>query len=135
MDKYGIYMQHIANLVEDKSYPQKERNKFKHWYQKWTCSKIPILVSLATEVLTPAKILSKTFQSEDVDSVETEGLIKQTKQSLSRIQRKEFDQLPTVKSFFERVKEEDGKHTFQDVVLTRFEQSKESAKKKLRNLG
>ena len=71
----------------------------------------------------------KTFQSEDVDSVETEGLIKQTKQSLSRIQRKEFDQLPTVKRFFERVKEEDGKYTFQDVVLTCFEQSKESAKK------
>ena len=134
MDKYGIYMQHIANLVEDKSYPQKERNKFKHWYQKWTCNKIPILVSLATEVLTPAKILSKTFQNEDVDAAGTEGLIKQTKQSLNRTQRKEFDQLPTVKSFFERVKE-DGKHTFQDVVLTRFEQSKESAKKKLRNLG
>ena len=134
MDKYGIYRQHIANLVKDKSYPQKERNKFKHWYQKWTCSKIPILVSLATEVLTPAKILSKTFQNEDVDAAGTEGLIKQTKQCLSRIQRKEFDQLPTVKSFFERVKE-DGKHTFQDVVLTRFEQSKESDKKKLRNLG
>ena len=79
MDKHGIYMQHLANLAEDKSYSQKDHSKFKHWYQKWTCSGIPILVSLSIEVLTPAKILFKTFQSEDVDSVETESLINRTK--------------------------------------------------------
>ena len=90
-------MQHLANLAKDKSYLQKDHNKFKHWYQKWTCSRIPILVSLSIEVLTPAKILSKTFQSEDVDSVETESLINQIKQNMGRIQKKEFEQLPTVK--------------------------------------
>ena len=74
-------------------------NKFKHWYQKWTCSRILVLVSLSIEVLTPGKILSKTFQSEDVDSVETESLINRTKQNMHRIQKKEFEQLPTIKRF------------------------------------
>ena len=53
MDKHGIYMQHLVHLAEDKSYLQKDCNKFKHWYQKWTCSRIPILVSLSIKVLTP----------------------------------------------------------------------------------
>ena len=38
-----MYMQHLANLGKDKSYLQKDSNKFKHWYQKWTC-RIPIFV-------------------------------------------------------------------------------------------
>ena len=128
MDKYGIYMQHLANLAEDKSYLQKDHNKFKYWYHKWTCSTIPILVSLSIEVLTPAKILSKTFQSEDVDSVKTESLINWTKWNIPRIQKKEFEQLTNVKLFFERVREKDGKHNFQDVVITCFKQSRETAK-------
>ena len=74
-------------------------HKFKHWYQKWTCSRILVLVSLSIEVLTPGKILSKTFQSEDVDSVETESLLNRTKQNMHRIQKKEFEQLPTIKRF------------------------------------
>ena len=44
MDKYGIYVYATpCNLAKDKSYLQKDRNKFKHWYQKWTC-RIPIFV-------------------------------------------------------------------------------------------
>ena len=72
--------------------------------------------------------MSKTFQSEDVDSVETASLINQTKQNMHRIQKKEFEQLPTVKRFFERVEEKDWKHTFQDVIITHFEQGRETAK-------
>ena len=68
-------MQHIANLAEDSSYPQKYQNKFRHWYQKWTPDRIPILCSLAIEVLNPAKLLPKTFQSEDVDYVEAQAII------------------------------------------------------------
>ena len=29
IDKYRIYMQHLAKLAEDNSYPAKERNKFR----------------------------------------------------------------------------------------------------------
>ena len=44
------------------------------------------------------------------------------------IQKKNFNQLPTVKRFFERVKEEDGTFKFQDVPVKSFEQAKEGAK-------
>ena len=122
-------MQHIGNLAEDKSYPQKERSKFKGWYLKWTMGRIPVLVCLALEVLSPAKILSKTFQNEDVDPVATVSLLNQVKQQLRRIERKDFEQLPTVKRFLDRVTEEDGSYVFHDVKLKQFQQGKETGRR------
>ena len=83
-------MQHIANLAEENSYSQKDRNKFNHWYQKWTSGPFPIVCSLAIEVLGPAKLLSKTFQSED-DSMEAQAHVSQTKQNLARIRGKVWE--------------------------------------------
>ena len=34
IDTYRIYLQHLANLTRDNSYPAKERNKFAGWYKK-----------------------------------------------------------------------------------------------------
>ena len=69
IDKYGMYMQHL-----DQSYSSLERAKFKGWHTKWMHVRIPLLVCLSIEVLSPAKLLSKTFQSEDVDAIATASL-------------------------------------------------------------
>lgn len=77
---------------------------------------------MAIEVLSPAKLFSKTFQSEDVDSVEA-------KNSVS-IQGKKFEKLSLVNYFFKEVKVVERKHVFQDVVLTHVEQGRDTAKNK-----
>ena len=60
--------------------------------------------------------------------MKTESLINRTIQK--RIDSKERIQnnYQTVKRFFQQVEEKDGKHIFQDVVVTHFEQSRETAK-------
>ena len=58
--------------------------------------RIPILACVAIELLAPAKILSKTFQSEDVDLVPAKSLHNQAKKGLKRIRKREFEELPTV---------------------------------------
>ena len=133
--EYGKYMQHIANPAKDNSYPQNDQNKFKHSYQTWTSDQIPILCSLANEALSPAKLLPKNFQSEDVDFMEDPALISQTKQNLAKFQSKEFEKLPRVKCFLEQVKAVDGKYIFQNIVLTRFDQGRDTGKKWKRCLG
>ena len=50
------------------------------------------------------------------------------KQNLQRIQGKEFEKFPMVKHYLERFKAVDEKYFFQDVVLTRFEQGRDTAK-------
>ena len=67
-------MQHLENLSEDKSYPAKEGQSFKGWYNKWTKVRTPLLACVSVEVLALAGILSKAFQSEDIDVVTTDSL-------------------------------------------------------------
>ena len=87
---------------------------------------IPILPCVSVEMLAPAKILSKAFQSEDVDVVQVEILFKGCKTQLSRVQRKPFDELPTVKEFLENVKkQEDSSFIYEDVKLKDFITGKE----------
>ena len=125
IDKYSILMQHLESLSEDKSYQSKERATFKGWLIKWTEALISILACVSIEVLAPAKTLSKAFQSEGADVVQVESLLKGCETHLSRVQRKLFDQLPTVKRFLENVKEQkDGSFTYQDVKLKDFVRGK-----------
>ena len=72
-------MQHLENLSEDKSYPPKERQTFKGWYNKWTKARIPLLACVSVKVLAPAGILSKAFQNKDIDVVTTDSLLSQCK--------------------------------------------------------
>ena len=129
VDKYGIFMQHLANLAENKSYPAKERSKFKGWYEKWTMARIPLMACLSIELLAPAMRLSKTFQSEDVDFVSVSMLLDQSKKQMRRLERKDFKELPTVKRFLDNVVHDNGRYLFQDVPLKQFEIAKESVAK------
>ena len=90
IDSYRIYMQHLANLAEDNCYSAKKRNKFAGWYQQWTETCIPLMVCLSLEVLQSAKLLSKTFRSENVDMVDIVTYATQMKKQLERIERKDF---------------------------------------------
>ena len=55
-------------MAEDKSYQSPDRAKFKGWLKK-CAARIPLLVLFYIEILTPAKILSKCFQTEVIDVV------------------------------------------------------------------
>ena len=89
---------------------------------------IPLLACVSVEVLTPAGILSKAFQSDDIDVVTTNSLLSKCKLQLQRMEWKPFEELPTVHCFLKKVKvDDDGKSKFQDVVLKDFDRRKESA--------
>ena len=119
-------MQYLESLSEDKSYQSKERATFKGCLIKWIEAHITILPCVSVEVLAPAKILSKVFQSEDVDVVQVESLFKGCKTQLSRVQRKLFDELPTVKQFLENVKKQEvSSFIYEDVKLKDFITGKE----------
>ena len=74
---YGIYIQHVENLTEDKTYSPEDRSRFKGWISKWTEACVALLIALFIEILTPAKLLSKCFQDDDIDVVGSINLIKE----------------------------------------------------------
>ena len=58
LDKFGIYLQHLQSMSEDKSFKSADRQKFKGWLRKWQQARIPLLACLFLEILSPAKMLS-----------------------------------------------------------------------------
>ena len=118
----------------DASYSTKEHQKFKGWLRKWTQGRILLLIALFIEILTPAKILSKSFQKEDVDLVGSVALIEQAKKQFTRLENKEFGELPTMKRVLEKVTETDGKYVFQGVTLNGFVIQKETAERSKNDL-
>ena len=129
LDKYGIYIQHVENLAEDKSYSSEDRSKFKGWVRKWTEARVPLLIALFIEILTPAKLLSKCFQDDSIDVVGSINLIQRIKGQLQRIEQKRFDELPTVKRTTDKIKEEDGKYIFHGIVLRGYVKAHETTER------
>ena len=61
-------------------------------------------VALFIDVLHPAAILSKAFQDNVIVSVGTVYNIKRSKQSLDQLMSKAFEDLPSVKHVFNKLK-------------------------------
>lgn len=115
-------------MSEDNSFNAADRQKFKGWLRKWQQARIPLLACLFIEILSPAKALSLAFQGEDVDTVNSISCIETAKKQLQRLERKNFEDLPTVKRFLQRVEEADGKFSYQNVTLLSFETAKDTAR-------
>ncbi|XP_065654680.1 uncharacterized membrane protein-like [Hydra vulgaris] len=90
-------------MAADFSFTQAERAKFKGYHQKWNHGRISLNIALFIKVLSPANLLSLSFQSNEIDSVATSGFIEQTKKQLSRLKKNEFNDLPTVKRFLAKL--------------------------------
>ena len=130
VDKYGIYISHLENLAEDKTYKPKERQTFKGWLTKWSYARIPLLCSLFLEILKPAKILSLCFQKEEVHIIYVVDMINWAKKQFKLISNKSFKELPMVKRFIEKAQqsEEENVTIYQGVKIKSFDEALTVAK-------
>ena len=78
-------MRHLDDLEEYKSYAVQELSTFRAWCKKWTNDCIVLLVYFSLEVLAPARLLSKSFQDEDMGIITSESSIYKAKLRLARI--------------------------------------------------
>ena len=129
LSNYGIYIAHFDDMAKDKSYLPKNRAKFIGWLRKWKNSRMVLLLALFIEVLSPAKILSLGFQSEDIDIIGSISKIKQSKRRLKRLKETPFEDLPTVKRVIESVTVRGSLHYYQDIPMHNFGKVKEDVKK------
>ena len=66
-------MQHLDDLEGYKSYAVQELSTFRGWCKKWINDCIVLLVYVSLEVLVPARLLSKSFQDEDMGIIMSES--------------------------------------------------------------
>lgn len=133
VDKYSIYIKHLQNMAEDSSFKPSDRQKFKGWLRKWQNARIPLLCCLFVEILSPAKFLSLAFQDEKIDIVSSVSRVENAYSQLKRIEKKEMEELPTVKRFLQKVEKVGDNFFLEDVILNGFQEAKKtvSASKEL----
>ena len=76
-------------------------------------------------------MLSLAFQKEDTDIVTVVAAIAKSKEQMEWLGGKDFEDLPKVKRFLDKIELNDGHHLYEDVVLHNFVPAKghTSAKK------
>ena len=63
LENYGTYIGDLEQMTRDKSYPKKDRAKFKGCLIQWKDAKTPLHLALFIEFLSHFRLLSLAFQS------------------------------------------------------------------------
>lgn len=121
LDKWGIYIQHLESLVQDKSYPTKDRAKLSGYLKQWSDAKMPFLLALFIDLLEVPSILSKTMQNDDIDVVMAMNALSKTKKRLDLLTNKEFEKLPHVKYLLSKIEHRDDRYFFHDIELKNYD--------------
>ena len=128
LDKWGLYIQHLESLCEDKTIPTKDRAKLKGYLKSWKNAKMPFLLSMCIDLLEIPAQLSICMQSDKIDTVNAMNYLSKAKQRLELFERKEFEKLPHVKYVISKVSCDDGKYFLHDIELKNYETSKQFVK-------
>ena len=96
LDKYSIYILHLENLCSDKSYPEKDRAKFKGYLKQWQSTKMLLHIAFYIDVLEPVKILSLSLQKKEVDPVNSSNALLKTKSKFIKLEQKLVELYPSI---------------------------------------
>ena len=69
IDKFGLYMRHLDDMVADKSYTSNMRAKVKGFLDRWKKTSVLVNLCFYLEILIPVSKLSLALQQGDIDTV------------------------------------------------------------------
>jgi hypothetical protein len=118
LDKYGVYMQHLENLIADDSTNSKDREKIRGYLRRWKSSQMLLNIALFIDVLNPAAILSKAFQEDGIDSVGAVHNLKRSEQELNKLISRSFEDLPSIKYLLKKIKKTNSSYIYQEIEFT-----------------
>ena len=118
LDKYGLYMKHLAEMAEDKSYKSDQRAKIKGYLTKWKKTNMLMNMAFYLDALQPVSYLSLSLQREDIDPVRTIEALLCIQKRLEKLKSKsvnEFTHLVHIKNT--STINDEGHHVYQGIVL------------------
>ena len=103
IDRYGVYMNHLVSLTEDRTVKATDKQKLKGYIKVWKNANVLLGCGVFAEILKPVGILSKVLQNEEICMYESiEGVMK-TKKNLTT----PCKELPAVKKILNRIREDE----------------------------
>ena len=121
VDRYGVYINHLSTLAEDKSVKSDDRARLKGYLLKWRHSKILIGCAMYVDAMKPISLLSLTLQGHSVDIVLCIEHILKTSKALKSIETKDPLEWPTVKLVLDRIKKVGEDSEYQGATLKGFD--------------
>ena len=117
VDRYGVYINHLATLAEDKSLKADDRVRLKGYLKKWTQYRILLGSAMYIDILKPPSILSLSLQESELDIVLGMKNILKSATALKSLASQSPFEWPTVKSLLGKIKDEGRKKSYQGAEL------------------
>ena len=138
IDKWGIYIHHLEQMKEDKSYKGPERAKFSGYLTKWKQPRIPLLALFADRLDIPRR-LSLELQKDQITLISAMQKLSDTNSRMTLFENKQFEKSPQVKHFLSNLGQtEDDSYVYQGIQFSSglyeqtFKQVKEQKNRLLR---
>ena len=123
LDRFGAYIGHLTELIEDSSTKAADKQKLRGYVKKWCDSRVILGCALFHDILKPSANLCKVLQEDEICVLSAIEAIIKTCKAIDSTKTKPFEDLPTVKKVLTRVHmTENGAtvYTYQGATLTRY---------------
>ena len=131
LEKFGVYITHLQNVVEDPSYQVADRAKVKAYIASWSSATTLVNLCFFLDVLNPVEILSLSFQKEFADPVSAVNALTKAFKKLQRLKEKSVREFPSIKIFLDKLEESgNGEVTYQNIQLKDVQRAVESVEMK-----
>ena len=132
IDRFGAYLSHLTNLIDDPRTKPIDRQKLKGYVLKWREGNMLIGSAYFCDLLKPCSTLCKILQEDDMCVVRAIEAVIKTSKSGDKLKATTFEDLPTVKKVLGRMSnsDESGSMVYQGIEIVNYDRSLTSLKNK-----
>ena len=131
LEKFGVYITHLQNVVVDPSYQAADRAKVKGYITSWSSAATLLNLCFFLDLLSPTESLSLNFQKEFAGPVTAVSALTKSFKKLNRLKGKSVREFPSVKAFLDKLEEgERGEKMYQNIELKKVDDALESVERK-----
>ena len=120
VDRFGVYIIHLTNLIEDPAVKPADKCKLKGYLRKWSQGKMLIGCSMYIDILKAPSILSLVLQEDGMDIIQGIKAILKSVSYLQSLNKEAPKEWSTVKLTLTRIADEGGSKVYQGSDLSNY---------------
>ena len=119
IDKFVVYIVHMQEMSEDKSFPPAVRNKLKGYLKLWNTTSLLVKLCFFADLLEPFSKLSMAFQEDEIDPI---NALRKIKSKLTNLKGKPLDQHLSIKLLKRKIGSNNGRDFYNEFEIKNLDQ-------------
>ena len=120
-DKYGLFISHIKEMPQDKSYASSARAKMIGYLRSWNRTAMIVKLGFYIDMLELISKLSLALQSDEIDPVRAIKAMGKISEKLSDMKEKDVNDYLSIRSLKRRISDIEGEVTYQGFKVRNLE--------------